>query len=66
MAEHEILKNYGKIKGFRLLYMDVILDDTQLIYQGTTEDAPENIKMLNYSKIDMGNPMKVYVYSSMN
>lgn len=66
MTEEENLKCYGRINGFRLLNIDVILDDSQLIYQGTTENAPDNIKMLNYSKIDMGNPMKVYVYSSLN
>ena len=66
MTENNNLRNYGRIDGFRLLNMEVILDETQLIYQGTTENAPENIKMLNYSKVDMGNPMKVYVYSSLN
>ena len=60
------LKKYGPIKGFKLLNIKVVLDDTDLIYTGMVEDIPEDIGNLKYSKVDMGNPITLYVYSSLN
>ena len=57
---------YGEIGSARLLNIKVILDDNQLIYEGTIENAPDEIKRLKYSKIDMTNPMTYYVYSEFN
>ena len=58
------LKKYGPIKGFKLLNINVVLDDKDLIYSGIVEDIPEDIGNLKYSKVDMGNPITLYVYSS--
>ena len=59
-------KNYGKIDGFRLLNIKVILDDEKLIYEGEVEDAPQEILNLKYSKIGSMNPMELFVYSEVN
>lgn len=60
------LKTYGPIRGFKLLNINVILDDADLIYSGMVEDIPENIGNLKYSKVDMINPITLYVYSELN
>lgn len=63
----EELKNYGTIGLARLLNIRVILDDNQIIYEGMVEDAPEQIKQLNYSKIKPDSSViNYYVYSELN
>ena len=56
-------KVYQKIGTSRLLDIEVILDENDVLYRGMVEDAPQQIKEMWYSKIDVGTPMKYYVYS---
>lgn len=58
-------KVYLPIGSGRLLNIIVYLDNNK-IYEGRVEDAPEEVKDLKYSKIEVGNPMIYYVYSSAN
>ena len=57
---------YARIGDSRLLNIKVILDDEKIIYEGMVEDAPDEIKQMKYSKIEMGNPIINYVYSEFN
>jgi len=56
-------KVYQRIGSARLLDIKVIKDDTEVIYEGRLEDAPEEIKNMKYSKVDTGKIMVYYVYS---
>lgn len=57
-------KTYQQIGDGRLLNIIVILDNEK-IYEGMIEDAPEEIKKLRYSKVEMGYPLVYYVYSEL-
>lgn len=63
--EEDKRKVYLPIGSGRLLNIIVYLDNNK-IYEGRVEDAPEEVKDLKYSKIEVGNPMIYYVYSSAN
>lgn len=65
MEEMEINKVYLPIESGRLLDIVVFLDDNK-IYEGRVEDAPEEVKKLKYSRVEVGTPMLYYVYSSAN
>lgn len=54
-------KLYLKVGAFRLLDIRVIYND-KLIYEGSVEEASENIKELRYSKVGKGTPLTLYVY----
>lgn len=56
-------KEYMQIGAGRLLDIRVILDG-QEVYNGMVEDAPNEIKQLKYSKVDMGSKITYYVYSN--
>ena len=56
------MRKYGKIGGFRLLNIEVYFNDN-LEYTGAVEEAPEEIKQMEYSKVQLGNPTKLFVYS---
>lgn len=58
-------KVYMPIGTSRLLDIKVILDGEE-VYSGMVEDAPNEIKQLKYSKVDMGSPITYYVYSDLN
>ena len=58
-------KVYKPIDTSRLLDIKVILDGEE-VYSGMVEDAPNEIKQLKYSKVDMGSPITYYVYSDLN
>lgn len=62
--EQEERRLYGPVGSSRLLDIAVVLDGEK-IYEGMVEDAPEEIKQLKYSKIEMGHPIIHYVYSDM-
>ena len=64
--EQDNMRVYEKIGDARLLNIEIILDDENKIYSGKIENAPEQIKNLKYSKIEMTIPMKYYVYSKYN
>jgi len=58
------VKTYGSISSMRLLDIRVILNDTETIYNGMTEDLPSHIKEMKYSKIEMTDKMELYVYDT--
>lgn len=61
------MKKYGKIGLCRLLNIRVVLDDVQVIYEGIVENAPEQVKQLQYSKIEPDSSTIIfYVYSEQN
>jgi len=41
----------------------VIFEDTEILYEGALEDAPEEIKKLRYSKVENSDKMNFYVYN---
>jgi len=57
-------KVYMAIGAGRLLDIIVILDGEK-IYEGMVEDAPEKIKQLKYSKVEIASKMTYYVYSEL-
>ena len=59
-------KVYNQIGLGRLLDIRVIKDDTETLYEGMVENAPEEIKKLKYSKIETTDKMNFYVYSEFN
>jgi hypothetical protein len=61
------MKIYDNIGSLRLLYIKVVLDDKDTIYEGMVEDAPENVKNMRYSKIEIdSDATHLYVYSECN
>ncbi len=59
-------KIYGPIALARHLDIIVILDENKTIYEGNVDDAPEEVRKLKYSKVEMEKPIKYYVYSEFN
>ena len=58
------MKVYDNIGSLRLLSIKVILNDNNIIYQGMVEDAPEEIKKMKYSKIEIDSGTTfLYVYN---
>jgi len=58
-------RTYLAIGDGRLLNIRVILDE-KCVYEGMVEDAPETIKRLKYSEIQMGNPVTYIAYTKLN
>ena len=60
------MKLYDNIGSLRLLKIRVFLDDNEVIYEGMVEEAPEEIKRYQYSKImiDDEGTTNLYVYSN--
>ncbi len=64
---NEKRKVYMSIGSGRLLNIRAILDDNPTpIYEGMVEDAPEEIKDLKYSKVNVASQITYYVYSDVN
>ena len=59
-------KVYNQIGLSRLLDIRVIKDDTETLYEGMVEAAPDDIKQLKYSKIQTTDRVNFYVYSELN
>ena len=58
------MKVYDNIGSLRLLNIKVIMDDKDTIYEGMVEDAPEEVKKLKYSKIEIDSGTTfLYVYN---
>lgn len=55
---------YGQIGLGRLLDISVYLDN-ELVYDGMVEDAPDNIKKLKYSEVEMQGKIIYKAYSDM-
>ena len=57
------MKVYDNIGSLRLLNIKVIMNDKDTIYEGMVEDAPEDVKKLKYSKIEIDSwTTFLYVY----
>ncbi len=50
---------YGKIKESRLLNIEVYEEGT-LIYKGTVENAPEEVKNKNYQSVEIKDGWVIY------
>lgn len=59
-------KVYNEIGLCRLLDIRVIKDDVETLYEGMVEDAPEDIKLLKYSKIQTTDRVNFYVYTDLD
>lgn len=57
------MHTYGRIDSFRLLDIKVVFDDNDVLYEGKSDDASNEIKQLRYSKVEMQNPIILYVYN---
>lgn len=64
--ENEERRAYLTIGSGRLLDIRVIWEDTEILYEGMVENAPEEIKNLRYSKIENADKMIFYVYKEFN
>ena len=49
------MKYYGKIGNFRKMDIEVFKGE-KLLYKGMIEDAPDDIKMLEYYECHLGSP----------
>lgn len=58
-------KAYLQIGAARLINAKVLLDDKE-VYEGAIENAPEEIKSLKYSRINMQNGPTFYAYKEFN
>ncbi len=54
------MKTYGKVSEFRKMTVKVILDD-KVLYEGSVDDAPSDIKDMHYTKALLGKPTEIYV-----
>ena len=59
-------KVYNQIGLGRLLNIRVIKDDTETLYEGMVDEAPDDIKQLKYSRIQATDKVNFYVYSEFN
>ena len=59
------MKLYDNIGSLRLLNIRVYLDNTNVVYEGMVEEAPEDIKKQRYAKImiDDEGITNLYIYS---
>ena len=55
------MSGYGRIEYIRNLDVIIIDENNATIYEGKIENAPKEIKELEYKKIEAGNPTKLYV-----
>ena len=46
-----------------LLRIKVILNDDETVYEGMVEDTLEEIKQLEYSKIELGSTTTLFIYN---
>lgn len=49
-----------RIGNIRLLEIEVYKNN-ELIYKGMSDDAPDDIKQLNWGRLDGSSPLKIYV-----
>lgn len=59
------MKNYLTVSSFRGVTLQVIKDDTEELYSGSSEEVPYEIGQLIYSKVKRteDNTWILYVYS---
>lgn len=61
--ENQERKAYLTIGSVRVLDIRVIFENTEILYEGAVEEAPEEIKKLRYSKVENSDKMNFYVYN---
>lgn len=61
--ENQERKAYLTIGSVRELDIRVIFENTEILYEGAVEEAPEEIKKLRYSKVENSDKMNFYVYN---
>lgn len=61
--ENQERKAYLTIGSVRALDIRVIFENTEILYEGAVEEAPEKIKKLRYSKVENSDKMNFYVYN---
>lgn len=62
--ENKKRRTYMQIGSGRLLDIQVYLDD-ELVYDGMVENAPQEIKQLRYSEVELRGKVIYIVYSDM-
>lgn len=65
MENKEERRTYLTIGAIRKVDIIVYVDDEEA-YNGMSDDAPDNIKKLKYSKTTQENKMNLFVYSDLN
>lgn len=63
--EDEERRVYLEIGSIKKVDIIVYVDDKE-VYNGMSDDAPNDIKKLKYSKTTQKNKMILYVYSDLN
>ncbi len=63
--ETEERRTYLQIGSIKRVDILVYIDDKE-VYSGMSDDAPEDIKKLRYSKTTQDNKMNLFVYSDLN
>ena len=65
MEEKPKRKVYQKIGSTKLLDIRVILDG-ETVYEGQVDNAPQEIRELKYSEVEMGTPLIYIAYKECN
>ncbi len=55
------MANYMNIGSCRLLNIKVIRNENEVLYEGMVEDAPEEIRKMQYVKVTGGSPIIFYI-----
>lgn len=63
--ETEERRTYLQIGSIKRVDILVYIDDKE-VYSGMSDDAPDDIKKLKYSKTTQDRKMNLYVYSDLN
>lgn len=65
MENNEERRTYLEIGSIKRVDIAVYVDDKE-VYSGMSDDAPDNIKKLKYSKTTQDSKMNLFVYSDLN
>lgn len=63
--ENEERRTYLEIGSIKRVDIVVYIDDKE-VYSGMSDDAPDDIKKLKYSKTTQDSKMNLFVYSDLN
>lgn len=65
MENNEERRTYLEIGSIKRVDIVVYIDDKE-VYSGMSDDAPDDIKKLKYSKTTQDSKMNLFVYSDLN
>lgn len=65
MENNEERRTYLEIGSIKRVNIVVYVDDKE-VYSGMSDDAPDDIKKLKYSKTTQDSKMNLFVYSDLN